>query len=169
IPAGETRTWVEAKGFKDPANLSESARNLEKLTGDLNSIVRLPKADAADYDAQMAQVYAKLGRPEKPADYKLPVPQGADPKFAEEAAGWFHEAGLNPKQANALAAKWEAKFQASTKAQQDKDAARDATQMAELKTEWGQNYDANAALVEKAAQGFGMNRDQLLALRQAMG
>jgi hypothetical protein len=39
--------WVQAKGFKDPARLAQSTLNLEKLTGDLNSVVRIPKDDDA--------------------------------------------------------------------------------------------------------------------------
>jgi hypothetical protein len=164
-----TRTWVQAKGFKDVTGLAQSALNLEKLTGDLNSIVRLPKADAADFDKQMGDVYTKLGRPEKPGEYKLPVPQGQDPKFAETVSTWFHDAGLNPKQAQALATKWNEHMGGATKAQSDAIAARDASQLAELKQTWGANYDANSALVEKAAQAFGMDQQTLLALRQTMG
>jgi hypothetical protein len=161
-----TRNWVTAKGFKDPANLATSALNLEKLTGDMNSIVKLPKGDDA---TEWGALYDKLGRPPAPADYKLPVPEGVDPAFSNTAAGWFHEAGLNAKQGQALAAKWSEHMTAAVTAQQAAANAEGAKQVDALKVEWGAAFQANSAIVDRAATAFGMTSDQVNGLKAAMG
>lgn len=160
------RDWVTAKGFKDPGALAQSAHHLEKLTGDLNSIIRLPKDDKPE---SWGPVYDRLGRPKTPDEYKLPIPQGDSGEFAKTVSSWMHEAGLNPRQAQALAMKWNEHVAglktANTKAISDRIAAE--TQA--LKTEWGADFEANMALVDRAAVAFGLNVDTLTKIRDALG
>ena len=101
-----TRTWVQAKGWKDPSALAESAYNLEKLIGHEKAgrTVVIPGADAKP--EEIAAYRAKIGIPANATDYKLPVPEGTSPEFASEAAKWFHETGIPPAQAQQLTEKW---------------------------------------------------------------
>jgi hypothetical protein len=161
-----TRQWVTAKGFKDPAALAQSALNLEKLTGDLNSVVKIPKEMTPE---NMNPIYDRLGRPKTPMEYGLKPLEGTDGKFIETAGKWFHEAGLNGQQARAVSEKWNAHVKETLTAQQQEIADRDAAQTAQLKKDWGADFDQHVGIVDAAIEKFGMKDDQLLALKQAMG
>lgn len=70
---------------------------LEKVPG----LVNLPKDDKPE---SWAPIFAKLGRPEKPEEYEIPVPEGQ--AELKEFRAWAHEIGLTKTQAKALASKW---------------------------------------------------------------
>jgi len=163
----EATSLVTERQWKHPNDVIKSYRNLEKLTGvPAEQIIKLPKGD--DPKA-WNEVYTRLGRPEKAADYKLPVPEGQDGSFAKTAADWFHEAGVTQAGATRLATKWN-EFQAAQQQQQAAQiAARDTEQVNALKSEWGVNYDRLAGQVDKAAETFGMKPEPLAALKQVMG
>jgi hypothetical protein len=164
----DTLGYVQNKGWKAPTDLVGSYKNLEKLVGGgLDSVVKLPKADAAP--EEWAPVYDRLGRPKSPDEYGLPVPEGDAGEFAKTASTWFHEAGLNGRQARVVAEKWNAHVAAEMKREADATAAAHAEQVAALKTEWGANMQANTALVDRAAVAFGMSAEQLNALKATMG
>jgi hypothetical protein len=160
---------VESKGWKTPDDALQSYRGLEQLLGanaDKRGVV-LPKddTDAAGWDA----VYTKLGRPEKPEGYKLPMPEGADPAFAKQAAEVMHKFGLTQKQAEGLAA-WNNEQGAALF--KDQDAKREAafkTEFESLKTEWGQGFDSNVQLGQRAAKAFGFGKDELAKIEEAIG
>jgi hypothetical protein len=82
----EVKTWTAAKGFKDPAAVAESAYNLEKLIGfdKAGRTLVVPKDDATP--DEMRAFHAKLGVPETPDGYKLPLPEGR-PEAGRHAAG----------------------------------------------------------------------------------
>ena len=165
--ASDAQALVSERQWKHPNDVISSYRNLEKLTGvPADQLLKLPKGD--DPKA-WNDIYTRLGRPEKAADYKLPVPEGDTSGFAKVAADWMHEAGLTQAGATRLASKWN-EFQAGQmKAQQEQLTARDTQDVAALKAEWGGDYDKHAAIVDKAAEAFGMKPDQLAALKQVMG
>jgi hypothetical protein len=161
------RGWVTSKGFKDPAALAQSALNQEKLLGvPADQIIRMPKDDNAD---AWNAVYDRLGRPKDAKDYGLPVPEGDKGEFAATAASWFHEAGLNGKQARAVATKWNEFVAAQTKAHTEATQARDADQLKALKSEWGPQFDAAMGLVDKAAATFGIPAEGVAALKDKLG
>ena len=119
----------------------------------------LPPKDATP--EQWAEFYKQIGAPDKPEAYELPVPEGDTGEFAKTAATWFKEAGLLPQQAQALASKWNefsaAQAQAAEAAEQQRIAQLDAQnkqQEAALKTEWGQNHEANMELARRAVRQF---------------
>ncbi|MBU7436512.1 hypothetical protein [Paraburkholderia fungorum] len=149
-----TRTWVAAKGWKDPGALAESAYNLEKLIGHEKAgrTVVIPGDDAKP--EEIAAYRAKIGVPESAADYKLPVPEGTPPEFANEASKWFHEAGIPPKQAQALTARWN-EFSAATQKAQDQAFVTKADQdFTKVVGDWGQEADANLEAGRRAAREF---------------
>jgi hypothetical protein len=154
IPAGETRTWVEAKGWKDPAALAESAYNLEKLIGfdKAGRTIVVPKDDAPPEERRA--FLTKLGVPETPDGYKLPVPEGADPAFAKTAAQWMHEAGIPPKQAELLATKWNEHAAKAVTADQQAAATKADQEFSALMGEWGKDADARLEVGRRAAAQF---------------
>lgn len=161
------RGYLETKGFKDHGALAESYRNLEKLRGvPENELLRMPKE--GDTEAWNA-FYNRLGRPENPDGYSLPIPDGDDGAFAKQAAQWMHEAGLTPAQAQALASKNNEWLSAQVKAFEDQQAIESDRQMTELKSEWGQAFEQNTEIARRAAKQFGLEEADLNALEDALG
>lgn len=162
-----SKDYVTNKGFRGPGDLLNSYQNLEKLMGGpKEKLIRLP--DKAD-DPAWKDIFGKLGRPEKPEEYKLPVPEGDKGEFAKTASEWFHEAGVSRSQAEKIAAKWN-EFQAATVAQTKQAQETKINQGAEaLRQEWGGAYDQNMAVVDRMAAQFGLKEDQLVALRDSLG
>lgn len=156
IQNDEVRNWTQSKGWKDPAALAESAWNLEKLIGHERAgrTVVIPGDDAPA--EELAAFRAKMGVPEKADDYLsvIKVPDGQPDAFAKEASTWFHEAGIQPKQAALLAEKWNA-FQGHAMEQQAKEAATHSDQeFSEVVSSWGKDADANLELGKRAAAQF---------------
>lgn len=159
--------YVTNKGWKAPADVLTSYTNLEKLVGaPAERIIKLPENGEFG-----PEVYDRLGRPKDIKGYGADkwVAPGGDTKFAETAATWFHENGLNPKQAAALAGKWNEYAGAQATAQKTANVARDAQQTSALKAEWGVDFDTNAKTVDTAAAAFGMTPAQIDGLKTAMG
>ncbi len=164
----EVRNWTQAKGWKDAASMAESAWNLEKLIGHEKAgrTVVIPGDDAPA--EEVAAFRTKMGIPEKADDYMsvIKVPDGQPDTFAKEAANWFHEAGIPPKQAAMLAEKWNA-YQASGMQQQTQQQAADSDKaFGEVVASWGKDADANLELGKRAATQFLPAKDA--AERQAI-
>ena len=164
-PEGEA--LVSQRQWKNPGELLHSYQNLEKLTGvPANQIIKIPSNnDSTEWEA----VYTKLGRPADAAGYKLPVPEGDDGKFAQEASKWMHEAGLSENAGRKIAEKWNTHLATMNQAENDKVILQNTTDTAALKVAWGPNYQANSDIVDRAAQSFGMSDVQLGALKVALG
>ncbi|NOV24166.1 hypothetical protein E5S69_11650 [Cupriavidus necator] len=164
----EVRNWTQAKGWKDPAAMAESAWNLEKLIGHERAgrTVVIPGDDAPAEEVSAFRV--KMGVPEKADDYLsvIKVPEGQPDTFAKEAAAWFHEAGIPPKQAAMLAEKWNAYQNAGMQQQTEQQAAEADRQFGEVVASWGKDADANLELGKRAASQFIPAKDQ--AERQAL-
>ena len=139
--------------------------------------VAMPGKDATP--EQWAEFYNKLGRPEAADGYELPVPEGDDGAFAKQASAWMHEAGLSKEQGAKLAAKWNelAATQQAAQAKAEADAAqaqhvKNTAEAAELKTAWGQNFDANMHYAKQAATQFlpeGKAADVIAAVESKLG
>lgn len=137
----------------------------------------LPAKDAPP--EAWAEFYKAIGAPDKAEAYELPVPEGDTGEFAKTAATWFKDAGLLPQQAQALAAKWNefstAQAQAQAAAEQARIAALDTKNKAEesaLKTEWGQQHEANMELARRAVRQFVPSEkapDVIAALEDRLG
>lgn len=163
----ELRGYVESKGFASPEVLADGYRNLEKLTGvPPDQLLRLPKDDdKAAWDG----VWKRLGRPDKPEDYKLPVLEGDSGDFAKLAAQWFHEAGVPAKAAQAIAAKNNEYLKNAMAGMQKVRAEKFAQEEKALMREWGDAAEKNLGLVDAVADKLGIDDKALVALRDAMG
>jgi hypothetical protein len=165
IEDSDLKGYLQNKGWKDPAELAVGYRNLEKLVG--HEKVPLPKG--ADDKDGWARVYDALGRPKSAEEYKLALPEGADPAFAKAAAGKFHELGLNPSQAAALTDWWNGQAQSITQAQTQQQTQAVEEQLTSLKSEWGGAWDENVNLGQRAAREFGLDQGKLAAMETALG
>lgn len=159
----DLKGYVTTKGFKDPAALADSYRNLEKLVGAREKLIKLP--DNMDDAKAMGEIYNRLGRPEKPEGYGFK----ADDDFAKWTAGTFHELGLTRKQGESLAAKWEGKVGELKKAQEDKVNADNTAQTDGLKKNWGLAYDQNLKVAKGAAKEFGLDDATIDNMEKMMG
>lgn len=105
----DNSAWLANKGFKTNDDIVNSYRNLERQLG--NSVT-LPDETKPE---ELQKFRARLGVPEKPDGYELKMPDGLPeqlPYPAEDVAAfktWAHEAGLTPKQAQAIHDKFVAK------------------------------------------------------------
>lgn len=164
----DVRTWTQAKGFKDPAALAESAWNLEKLLGHERAgrTVVIPADDAPA--EEIAAFRSKMGVPEKVDEYMsvIKVPEGQPDTFAKEAATWFHEAGIPPKQAAQLVEKWNASMASGATAQAEQARTQADQEFGQVVSAWGKDADANLELGKRAAAQFIPAKDA--AERQAI-
>jgi len=157
--------YVQNKGWKDPADLANGYRNLEKLVG----VDKLPMPKGDDDAEGWNRVYDRLGRPATAQDYKLPVPDGLDTKFSEQASAKFHELGLTAKQGQALADWWNQTQTATMEAQLQQYNAQAEQQLSELRSEWGQAFDENLELGRRAAREYGLDEQSLTKIENALG
>jgi hypothetical protein len=169
----DTKGWLGNRGLdkldgeKALPELVKTARNAEKLLGvPADQILRMPK----DGDpAATRAILQRLGMPEKPDQYEIPVPEGDKGEFSKTAAAWFHEAGLTKAQAKVVAEKWNEHIGGMSKAE----AAAAATRMAEnesaLKKEWGPAYEARLAAAGQIATKLGLDPAAADVLREKLG
>lgn len=163
----DAKQYVSSKGFKDPSSVIESYRQIEKLIGQKEKLIKLPDTDE---DASWGEIYDKLGRPKDKKDYNFQMPEkGGDPEFAEWAKGTFHELGISKKQAEKLVSKWNEFAGGKTKHIEETQAAKVQEAVTELKKEWGEAFSKKAAVVDQVAEKFGMTAEQLTSLKQNMG
>ena len=152
VKDGDVKGWLATKNYPSAEHALQAHRSLEQLMGadKAGRTVLLPKDDN---DAEgWKNLTARLGVPEKPDGYKLPMPsEGGDENFSRTAASWFHAAGVPPRAANAVAEKWNAWVAEQVQSGRAADDAEANKQMEGLKGEWGAKYDENREL---AARGF---------------
>lgn len=161
----DLKGYIDNKAFESPEALANSYRNLEKLVG--KPQLPMPK-DGNDNEA-LNKIYTALGRPEKADDYKVPVPDGFDDKFAKQAAPWFHEAGLSQKQVEVIVGKYNEAVMAGEAESAKAVQAQSDAELSALKGEWGQAYDQKVQAGKEAVQFLGLDADALNGLEAAMG
>jgi hypothetical protein len=166
---------AKAYDLTDPAkaydSLGNSYINLEKMIGAdrAGRTVVLP-SEETDVEG-WAKVHAKLGRPENPQGYQLPVPDGQDKAFAVQASAWMFEAGIPKKAAQHIAAKWNEHIAQAMQAQQQAEATKLAEEHAALAKDWGTG-DAAAVQREMARRGaaaLGLDEGAINALEKVSG
>lgn len=169
----EQTEYITQKGWKGALDAVDTARNAEKLLG-AHSAGRtfvLPK-DENDADGIKA-FRAKIGVPEKAADYDTPDELKDDPIWPA-ARDLAHKHGI-PKASfgafikDILKASGEQKTAAEQKA-----AAELKTQLDALKSEWGDKFDAHSELAKRAVKqlagdaGAKLGQDQVDSMLDAV-
>lgn len=163
----DLRGFVQTRGWKDPGSVVDSYRNLEKLVGvPQDRLLKLPNDDDAE---GWKGVWSKLGRPENPDGYQLPVPEGMPGDFAKEASAKFHELGIPAKQAQELAKWWNEKNSSVMQSYEAERAQKAELDMQQLRQEWGQTYDAEVEKGRRAVRQFGIDQESLQKIEDAIG
>lgn len=165
----ELKGFAELKGWDSPDKAVGAYRQLETFLGadKAGRGVVWPKDDA-DTEGWKA-IHAKLGVPESPDAYKLPVPEGGSDAFAKAIAPELHKLGISAKQAEGLAAfvnNFEkSQLEAFTTAQQTKIAA----DLEQFKGEMGAGFAPAVELAKRAASSLKVSDEQYAALEESLG
>lgn len=165
IQDAETKAWAQGKGWKDPADIVGSYKNLEKLLG--SEKVPLPK-DANDAEG-WDRLFKAAGRPDAPDAYGLDKIKGADPEFSKAAAAAFHKAGLNPQQAANLVEFYGSQAKAALEAQETAFAQQSQLEMGELLKEWGTASEARITAARQGAALLGLDEATAAKIERAVG
>jgi hypothetical protein len=162
------KAWAANKNFESPEVAMNSYLNLEKLIGHdkAGRTVTVPGEGASP--EEMSAYLAKIGRPEKPDGYEMPV-EGADPEFVKWARESFHEAGIPSKSAKTMVDKWQQFVAGKQAAAEQERQGRFASESDQLRREWGAAFEDKSAIVDKAVREFGLGPNELTALRDAWG
>lgn len=168
IDDADARAHVEAKGYKNPAELARANFNLTKMQRDPNVIVP-PAADATP--EQMNEFYTKLGRPEKPEGYEFKFPAEVKPddgmlNFARTA---FHEAGLTPKQAQIVADKWNSHMAEMVSQDTTGAAEKNTQEISALETRWGADLNKNMEAGRRVTKALGLTDDLINRVESSIG
>ena len=132
--------YKEEKALQNFSNMNDFVKsylNAQSLVG--ANKVAIPNKMATDEDWE--EVYRKLGRPNKPEDYKYSFDNEVDPEQLKQFNETAHRIGLLPKQAERII-----KFYNELNTQTDADRvktfeAKQVEAMAELKKEFGPEYN----------------------------
>jgi len=164
---------VKTKGWKGPADALLSYQNLEKVFG-ADKAGRTILAPKSDDDADgWNTIYNRLGRPESPDKYELPVPEGDDGSFAQSVAPVLHELGLTAKQARGLAEWWNETSSKRIEMEGDNFASQSEAEYKSLQQEWGAAATQNEELAKRAVLKFskeaGIDEASFDAMERAIG
>lgn len=168
----DLKGYIETKGFpadeKGLSALASSYRNLEKHFGvPAEQLLKLPK-DENDKDG-WGKIYERLGRPAKPEEYQLPVPEGDDGEYAKFISTAMHELGITKKQAQALAAKQNEFVGELTRREAAAYQEAIKTQDVALRAEWGPAYDKHIQIAKGAFGELGLKPEVVDAMEKAIG
>ena len=162
---------MEGEGAEQCREFAKAYRSLESLFGadKAGRTITLP-TDPND-QAQLDQLYGKLGRPESPAGYGLKI-EGASDEFTGYLAGVLHKAGVSPAQAKVIADGY-AERQKHLAAQGEQDQAewetRSKGEWAELERAWGAEKPAKVDLASRAARQLGWDKETMSQIEQVLG
>lgn len=163
----ELQEFVNTKGFKDPASVLDSYRNLEKLRGvPQDRLLKLPETPDAP---EWKDVYSKLGVPDNAEGYGLQATEGGDEKFLNWAKETFHGLNLTKDQAHKLVEGFNQFAQDKTEMSANEYNEKVKTQEMDLKKDWGSAYHQNVANAQNAARAFDIPGEAVDALEKVMG
>ena len=171
--APELKDWITNKAFADPMTALQSGFNTEKLIGldKAGRTVVMPK-DENDVEG-LAAFRTKLGVPDSPDGYELPLPEGQSEEFSKVASTWFHEAGVPKDAAASIAEKWNTHISELVTAQQEEARVASEQQLNALKTEWGDAFGKNSEFGRRGFQAYGskagLDENDLKAVESTIG
>lgn len=169
IPEEAARQHIEAKAYRNPAELALANYNLTRLQRGDPSVIGVPGENATPEDWNA--FYGKLGRPETPEGYEFQFGDDVktDPAMVEWGKKAFHDVGLTPKQAQALAEKWNQFAAEQTGAGNAAFTQQNDQELAALETKWGADLQKNKAAGQRVVQALGLSADLLDRVESHIG
>lgn len=169
----DLKGFIQERGFKDPAEVAEQYRNLEKLRGvPADKLLRTPDSyqDAKEQETALNAIYDRLGRPKTAKEYAIEVPkENGDPKQAEWIADLFHKAGLTKAQAEAISKGWNERQGVLTKEFAETQSLTAKQSAEKLRTEWGQAYDQNLNVAKAGQKALGWDDAKVDLMGKTLG
>lgn len=160
------RALAKTKGWATPADAIKSYGELEGLLGG----EKLPLPKTPDDKAGWDRVYTALGRPDTADGYGIQVPENAtegDKAFINGYTQKAHELGLTTKQALELQ-KWaDSQSTGITEHQTRETQQRIDTEIAQVKDNWGNNFNANSEVARRGADALGLDKATIDALEES--
>lgn len=139
--------------FPDVATLAKSYVEMDRMRATANKPVEgLPVPNDTWTKSDWDQLFSKLGRPEKPEDYKFEMPEIPEGAVYDESLDKFfaakaHEVGLTPKQAHEL-----------RRAYLDDQVSR----LKAAQAEQAKRAEERKQLLERTLSGFGPDKEAML-------
>lgn len=166
----EISTYIQQKGFKNPAALAEAYMNAERAISSRS--FEVPKTDD---QASWAKINTARGVPESADKYDLgELAKTMNPEALKPWTQVFHKLGIPNAAASELITAVSAQA-AQAEAQRAQAFAQESQREAEaVKTKWGDSYDANLDLARRGTTKLGellggWPDGALLALEKAIG
>lgn len=161
------RELLSQKAYKTPADLALAYHSLNKTFSGNHILLPGENAD----EATMNDFYTKLGRPEAADKYDIKLPDGADVdegllSFGKNLA---FKLGLPPKTAQAMVDMWQGFAKENNDQVVKAEREYNDTQVAEVKTKWGAEFDKNVAAGNRVTKALGLDATTLTAIERAMG
>jgi hypothetical protein len=163
------RDWVKATGVKDLEGLAKVARDNQAALRESGRI-KIPGEGAKP--EELAEFRKAIGVPAAAAEYTVTAPKddaGNDLPLNDELIGRMAESALKHGAPKAV---FEGIVSDFIQAQLDEAAEIDTAQkqLAEDTVKgWGKDKDANLAAIDNAARALGIDRNKMVALRNALG
>jgi hypothetical protein len=155
LPA-ELQTEPSLADFKDVGSLAKSYVHTKRLVG--ADKIPLPADDAPP--EMWAEVFNRLGRPADPSGYQIGAPEDMPEgfKYSPEMEADFrkmaHELGLTKKQATQMWNNLNGKAIDTYKSIIESRGQKLSTETEALKKEWGEAYEPNLKLAQRAANAL---------------
>ena len=165
----QQRGFIDNKGWAGPKDMLESYRNLEKFVGARAGDKGIVLPESSEDKEAWDEIYAKLGRPEKPDGYQYAFPEGHDPTFAAWAKETFHSAGLSDQQLKVVADKYVEMETRMLTERVEGFKTQAAQALDRLRTDWGQAFQQNLNLAGRAVSTLGIDDDARAAIEEALG
>lgn len=165
----EHKGWLKDNPVDALNSVTESYQNLERMRGmPADRLVELPGEDAGD-DA-WKEVFRKLGAPDSPDGYEIPVPENlGENALADKAKNWFHEAGITPKQAEIISNRWNEEMTSLVEGQQAETQAKRTADVDALKKDWGDAFEKRVNQSAGVMESLGFSEQDVEAMRNAIG
>ena len=164
----DQKGYVQTKGFKDPSAVLESFRGLEKTIGaKAEHVIKLPEnMDSPEGRA----IWEKLGAPKDAKEYKIEIPK----EFGDEALATglrdvAHKSGMTHKQVENLVTWFNGHNEGLNKVALEEHQAKATQENDSLKKDWGQAYEQNKEIANRAALKLGVDKDLLMGLAEVLG
>lgn len=179
----DTRTWLGSKNYPDPKTALTSFRNMEREASTLRGAKPGYPADTIAADGKVVKADAQaraawnlsMGVPDSPEKYDLPVPaENPYPQFKSFMAKAFHDIGVPPAMATAIAKGYESSVQQMEAVLRTEENQKSTIAMAELERAWGSNFQERTSLAARGKQWLanevgGLNEIQMRTLEATLG
>lgn len=163
------RQLMEAKKYKNPAELAVAYSNANKISKISPDVAAVIEGNASD--EQRNNFYRTMGRPESSDKYDLKPGEGVavDENMMKFGKDLFHEMGLNNKQAQAAMDKWNKFAAAAGGASVEADRIANDKAVDALMASYGEEGKKNQAAGERVTRALGLSADNLAKIESAIG